>query len=68
MTVNYIDATIYNITLYLIYSFNGFPLLSRIKGYVYVECNEDYLLTATNCRYVVSRNEYLNEWLDMKKG
>lgn len=84
---NYIDAIVYNIPWYLIYSFNGFPLHymivkknttlyrhlshmglklkdSRMQGYVYVESNEEYLLAATNYRYVVSKNEYLNEWLD----
>lgn len=84
---NYIDATIYNIPWYLIYSFTGFPLYhmiikknttlyrhliqlgfvlkdSKIKGYVYVENNEGYLLTATNYRYVVDENDNLNEWLD----
>lgn len=84
---NYIDATLYNIPWYLIYSFTGFPLYhmvirkkttlhrhlielgfnlkdSRMKGYVYVENNEGHLLTATNYRYVVDKNDNLNEWLD----
>lgn len=84
---NYIDATIYNIPWYLIYSFNGFPLYrmiirknttlyrhllqlgfvlkdSKVKGHVYLENNEGYLLTATNYRYVVDENDNLNEWLD----
>lgn len=84
---NYIDATIYNIPWYLIYSFTGFPLYhmivrknttlyrhllrlgfvlkdSKVKGCVYVENNEGYLLTATNYRYVVDENDNLNEWLD----
>lgn len=84
---NYIDATIYNIPWYLIYSFTGFPLYhmiirknttvyrhliqlglilkdSKIKGYVYVENNEGYLLTATNYRYVVDEDDNINEWLD----
>lgn len=84
---NYIDATIYNIPWYLLYSFNGFPLYhmmirknttlyrhllklsfnlknSKNKEYVYVENNEGYLLTATNYRYVVDKNDNLNEWLD----
>lgn len=84
---NYIDATIYNIPWYLIYSFNGFPLYhmilkkntsiyrhlqqlefalkdSKIAGYVYVENDEGYLLTATNYRYTVDKNENLKEWLD----
>lgn len=84
---NYIDATIYNIPWYLLYSFNGFPLYhmiirknttiykhlkqlglnlkeSRIKGHIYVENDDGYLLTATNYRYVVDEHENLNEWLD----
>ena len=84
---NYIDATIYNIPWYLIYSFTGFPLYhmiirknttlyrhllqhgfvlkdSKVKGHVYVENSEGYLLTATNYRYVVDENDNLNEWLD----
>lgn len=84
---NYIDAAIYNIPWYLLYSFNGFPLYhmmirknttlyrhllkldfnlknSKNKEYVYVENNEGYLLTATNYRYVVDKNDNLNEWLD----
>lgn len=84
---NYIDATVYNIPWYLIYSFTGFPLYhmivrknttlyrhllqlgfvlkdSKVKGHVYVENNEGYLLTATNYRYVVDENDNLNEWLD----
>lgn len=84
---NYIDATIYNIPWYLIYSFTGFPLYhmiirknstlyrhliklgfdlkeSKIRGHVYVENSEGYLLTATNYRYVVDENDNLNEWLD----
>ena len=84
---NYIDATIYNIPWYLIYSFTGFPLYhmiirknttlyrhltqlglilkdSKIKGHVYVENSEGYLLTAMNYRYVVDENDNLNEWLD----
>ncbi len=84
---NYIDATIYNIPWYLIYSFNGFPLYhmiirknttlhrhlislgfdikdSNVKGHIYVENSEGYLLTATNYRYVVDENDNLNEWLD----
>ncbi len=84
---NYIDATVYNIPWYLLYSFSGFPLYhmiirknttlyrhliklgiklkdSKIKGHVYVENNEGYLLRATNYRYVVDDDENLNEWLD----
>ena len=84
---NYIDATIYNIPWYLIYSFSGFPLYhmiirkdttlyrhlsqlgfvlkdSKIKGHVYVENNEGYLLTATNYRYATDKNDSLKEWLD----
>ena len=84
---NYIDATIYNIPWYLLYSFNGFPLYhmiikknttlykhlnrlglnlkeSKVKGHVYVEDNQGYLLIATNYRYVVDENDNLNEWLD----
>ena len=84
---NYIDATIYNIPWYLIYSFTGFPLYhmiirknttlyrhltqlglilkdSKIKGHVYVENSEGYLLTSMNYRYVVDENDNLNEWLD----
>lgn len=37
---------------------------SKIKGHVYVENSEGYLLTATNYRYVVDENDNLNEWLD----
>ena len=37
---------------------------SNIKGHVYVNNNEGYLLTATNYRYVVDENDDLNEWLD----
>ncbi len=84
---NYIDATLYNIPWYLLYSFSGFPLYhmvvrknttiykrllqhgfilkdSKIKGHVYVEDNNGCLLTATNYRYVVDKNDTLNEWLD----
>lgn len=84
---NYIDATLYNIPWYLIYSFSGFPLYhmiirkntaiykhllqcgfilkdSKIKGHVYVKNNNGSLLTATNYRYVVDKNDNLNEWLD----
>lgn len=84
---NYIDATVYNIPWYLMYSFNGFPLHhmivkknstlyrhlkqlgfdlknSKIKGHVYVESDEGYLLKSTNYRYVVDENDNLNEWLD----
>lgn len=84
---NYIDATVYNIPWYLIYSFTGFTLYhmivrkntslyrhllqlgfvlkdSKVKGHVYVENSEGYLLTATNYRYVVDENDNLNEWLD----
>lgn len=84
---NYIDATVYNIPWYLMYSFNGFPLYhmivkknstlyrhlkqlgldlknSKIKGHVYVESDEGYLLKSTNYRYVVDENDNLNEWLD----
>lgn len=84
---NYIDATIYNIPWYLIYSFNGFNLYhmvvkknttlyrhlkecgihmleSRIKGHVFVEDKRGYVLTATDYRYVVDKDENLNEWLD----
>lgn len=84
---NYIDATVYNIPWYLIYSFSGFPLYrmiikknttiyrhllqhgfalkdSKIKGHVYVADNKGCLLTATNYRYVVDKNDNLNEWLD----
>lgn len=84
---NYIDATLYNVPWYLLYSFSGFPLYhlvirkkttlhkhltrlgislkdSKIEGCVYVENNEGYLLTATNYRYTVDKNDNLNEWLD----
>lgn len=84
---NYIDATIYNIPWYLIYSFSGFPLYhmiikknttlykhlkklgfvlrkSNVEGCVYVEDKEGCLLTATNYRYVVGKDEHINEWLD----
>lgn len=84
---NYIDATIYNIPWYLLYSFSGFPLHhmivrknttvyrhllqqgfavndSKIKGHVYVEDKDGCLLTATNYRYAVDKNDTLNEWLD----
>lgn len=84
---NYIDATIYNIPWYLLYSFRGFPLHhmivrknttvykhllqqdfavndSKIKGHVYVEDKDGCLLTATNYRYAVDKNDTLNEWLD----
>lgn len=84
---NYIDATIYNIPWYLLYSFRGFPLYhmvvkkdttlykcllkngfalkeSKIKGHDYIENNEGYLLTATNYRYAVDKNDNLKEWLD----
>jgi len=37
---------------------------SKIKGHVYVENNNGSLLTATNYRYVVDKNDNLNEWLD----
>lgn len=84
---NYIDATVYNIPWYLLYSFDGFPLYhmlirknttlykhllhlgfilkdSYIEGHVYIENNEGYLLRATNYKYVVDKEENLNEWLD----
>ena len=85
---NYIDATVYNIPWYLLYSLmGGFPLYhmlikkntiiyrhlrklkfdlrnSMVEGYVYVEENEGYLLTATNYRYIVDKNDHLNERLD----
>lgn len=85
---NYIDATVYNIPWYLLYSLmGGFPLYhmlikkntiiyrhlrklkfdlrnSMVEGYVYVEENEGYLLTATNYRYIVDKNDHLNEKLD----
>lgn len=84
---NYIDATVYNIPWYLIYSFHGFPLYhmiirknstlykhllqqgfvlknSKIKEHIYVADNKGCLLTATNYRYVVDKNDSLNEWLD----
>lgn len=54
-----------NTTLYRHLVELGFDLReSRIKGHVYVENNEGYLLTATNYRYVVNKDEKLNEWLD----
>lgn len=37
---------------------------SKIKDYVYVTDNKGYLLTATNYRYAVDKNDNLNEWLD----
>ena len=37
---------------------------SRIKGHVYVENNEGYIITATNYRYTVDANDNLNDWLD----
>lgn len=37
---------------------------SKIKDYVYVTENKGYLLTATNYRYAVDKNDNLNEWLD----
>lgn len=84
---NYIDATIYNIPWYLIYSHNGFPLYhmivkkgstlyrhlldleiklneSKIKHHVYVEDNKGYVLKATNYRYVVDNDDFINEWID----
>lgn len=84
---NYIDATVYNIPWYLIYSFHGFPLYhmiirknstlykhllqqgfvlknSKIKEHIYVADNKGCLLTATNYKYVVDKNDNLNEWLD----
>ena len=84
---NYIDATIYNIPWYLIYSFDGFELYhmmvkkhttlydhllkiglklkeSKVKGHVYVENKEGYLLRATNYRYVVDKDDNINEWLE----
>lgn len=84
---NYIDATLYNVPWYLLYSFSGFPLYhlvirkkttlhkhltrlgislkdSKIEGCAYVENNEGYLLTTTNYRYTVDKNDNLNEWLD----
>ena len=84
---NYIDATVYNIPWYLIYSVHGFPLYhmiirknstlykhllqqgfvlknSKIKEHIYVADNKGCLLTATNYRYVVDKNDNLNEWLD----
>ena len=43
----------------------GFVLKkSKVKGHVYVENSEGYLLIATNYRYVVDENDNLNEWLD----
>lgn len=84
---NYIDATVYNIPWYLIYSYPGFALHhmlvrkgstlykhlvqlgfslkdSRVGGYVYLEDQKGYLITATNYRYSVDKNDNLNEWLD----
>lgn len=44
---------------------NGFILNdSEIKGHVYIADNKGCLLTATNYRYVVDKNDNLNEWLD----
>lgn len=37
---------------------------SNIRGHVYVEDKEGHLLTATNYRYAVDKNDMLNEWLD----
>ena len=43
----------------------GFVLRdSRIQGHVYIENNESYLLKAVNYRYVVDKNDNLEEWLD----
>lgn len=54
-----------NTTLYRHLLRLGFVLKdSKVKGCVYVENNEGYLLTATNYRYVVDENDNLNEWLD----
>ena len=35
-----------------------------MKGYVYIQDNKGYLLTATDYRYVVNEDDNLNEWLD----
>ena len=54
-----------NTTLYKHLMGLGFALkASKIKGYVCVQNSEDYLLTATNYRYVVDKDDNLNEWLD----
>ena len=37
---------------------------SKIREHVFVENKEGYLLTATNYRYAVDKNDNLNEWLD----
>ena len=54
-----------NTTLYRHLLGLGFVLKdSKVNGHVYVENNEGYLLTATNYRYAVDKNDNLNEWLD----
>ena len=54
-----------NTTLYRHLLQLGFVLKdSKVKGHVYVEKSEGYLLTATNYRYVVDEHDNLNEWLD----
>lgn len=54
-----------NSTLYRHLKQLGFDLKnSKIKGHVYVESDEGYLLKSTNYRYVVDENDNLNEWLD----
>ena len=54
-----------NTTLYKHLLQLGFVLKkSKVKGHVYVENSEGYLLIATNYRYVVDENDNLNEWLD----
>lgn len=54
-----------NSTLYKHLLQQGFVLKnSKIKKHIYVSDNKGCLLTATNYRYVVDKNDNLNEWLD----
>lgn len=54
-----------NSTLYKHLLQQGFVLKnSKIKKHIYVADNKGCLLTATNYRYVVDKNDNLNEWLD----
>lgn len=54
-----------NTTIYKHLLQQGFVLKnSKIKKHIYVADNKGCLLTATNYRYVVDKNDNLNEWLD----
>lgn len=54
-----------NSTLYKHLLQQGFVLKnSKIKKHIYVADNKGCLLTATNYRYLVDKNDNLNEWLD----